>query len=96
MSSQTINHYSNIKEKNGNMVPTTVAHPSENSPIHIIYKQGLGLYITDWFSRENHIQNKDKDKDNMKVCINDNAISTNIHANIKIQDIQRAPKSNTK
>ena len=58
--------------------------------VRILYKPGPELFIADWLSRHNHIENKDADIHGMDIKVNTIQIMTNIPECISIPQIQQA------
>ena len=58
--------------------------------VHIIYKLGPDLYITDWLSHKNHKENSDRESEGMRMNMNAINMSVNIIVFTPIQDIQTA------
>ena len=57
--------------------------------VRIIYKPGLEVFITDWLSRHNHMENKDEEMHGMDVRVDAIQMSMNIPECMSIPQIQQ-------
>ena len=58
--------------------------------VHVIYKPGPDLHITNWLSHNNHTENRDQEIAGMVVNVNVISTSVNILVFMSIEDLQTA------
>ena len=82
----------NTQQGSGHVVSAIAAHYAtiHQYRVHIIYKLGQELYITDWLSRNNHTEGRDQDTTGVHISVNAISTAVNMLVCISIGDIQVA------